>query len=43
MQSNNEEMIVTPWKVTGKMDYDKLIVQFGTQPLTDELLERIKK
>ncbi len=36
-------MIVTPWKVVGNIDYDKLIVQFGVEPLTDELLERVKK
>jgi tryptophanyl-tRNA synthetase len=36
-------MVVTPWEVTGKIDYEKLIKEFGTQPLTYELLERIKK
>jgi tryptophanyl-tRNA synthetase len=40
---NDEEMIVTPWEVRGKVDYDKLIRQFGTQPLTDRLLQRIQK
>ena len=43
MTSNNDEMIVTPWKVSGKIDYDKLIAQFGTQPLTEEILQKIKK
>jgi tryptophanyl-tRNA synthetase len=36
-------MIVTPWEVRGEMDYDKLIKQFGTQHLTDSLLERLRK
>jgi len=36
-------MIVTPWEVSGKIDYDKLIREFGTQPLTPEILERFKK
>ncbi|MGQ9565015.1 MAG: tryptophan--tRNA ligase [Candidatus Bathyarchaeales archaeon] len=40
---NEEEMIVTPWEVRGKIDYEKLIREFGTQPLTDELMERMKK
>jgi tryptophanyl-tRNA synthetase len=40
---NNEEMVVTPWEVRGKIDYDKLIREFGTQPLTPELLDRIRK
>ena len=39
----NEEMIVTPWEVRGKIDYERLIREFGTQPLTDELMERMKK
>jgi len=40
---NNEEMVVTPWEVAGKIDYDKLIREFGTQPLTPEILDRIRK
>ena len=41
-QSNDEEMIVTPWEVAGKIDYEKLIREFGTQPLTPELLARFE-
>jgi tryptophanyl-tRNA synthetase len=37
------EMVVTPWEVRGKVDYDRLIREFGTQPLTDELLQRLAK
>jgi len=40
---NEEEMIVTPWEVRGKIDYEKLIREFGTQPLTDELMARMEK
>jgi tryptophanyl-tRNA synthetase len=36
-------MVVTPWEVAGKIDYDKLIREFGTQPLTPETLDRIRK
>jgi len=43
MSADNEEMVVTPWEVSGKIDYDKLIREFGTQPLTPEILDRIKK
>ncbi len=32
-----EELVVTPWEVKGKVDYDKLIKQFGTSPITAEL------
>jgi tryptophanyl-tRNA synthetase len=37
------EMVVTPWEVRGKVDYERLIREFGTQPLTDELLRRLAK
>jgi tryptophanyl-tRNA synthetase len=35
-------MVVTPWEVKGKVDYDRLIKDFGTQPLTPELLKRVE-
>jgi tryptophanyl-tRNA synthetase len=38
-----QDFTVNPWEVKGKVDYDKLIVQFGTQPITDELRERIRR
>jgi len=38
-----EQFVVTPWEVSGKVDYEKLIKEFGTEPITDELLGRIKK
>jgi tryptophanyl-tRNA synthetase len=34
-------MIVTPWEVRGKVDYERLIREFGTQPLTEDLLKRV--
>ncbi|UCD46112.1 MAG: tryptophan--tRNA ligase [Candidatus Bathyarchaeota archaeon] len=34
-------MVVTPWEFSGDIDYDKLIQRFGTQPLTEEILDRI--
>ncbi len=37
------EMKVTPWTVEGEIDYKKLIKQFGTEPLTDKLIDKIKK
>ena len=35
-------MVVTPWEVKGKVDYERLIKEFGTQPLTPELLKRVE-
>jgi tryptophanyl-tRNA synthetase len=34
---------VTPWEVEGEVDYDKLIKEFGTSPLTGDILERVQK
>ena len=35
--------VVTPWEVRGKVDYEKLIKKFGTKPIDQRLLNRIKK
>ena len=43
MTEDNEKMVVTPWEVRGVVDYDKLIAQFGVQPMTPNLAERITK
>jgi tryptophanyl-tRNA synthetase len=40
---DKNEMIVTPWEVKGKVDYERLIREFGTQHLTDEIIERLGK
>jgi len=40
---NKNEMVVTPWEVRGKVDYERLIQEFGTQPLTEELLQKLAK
>lgn len=34
---------VTPWEVSGEIDYDKLIREFGVKPLDDKLLKRLEK
>ncbi|MBM3291119.1 tryptophan--tRNA ligase [Candidatus Bathyarchaeota archaeon] len=36
-------MVVTPWEVSGEIDYDKLIENFGTNKLTDELKQKLAK
>lgn len=38
----NEDFNVTPWEVTGKVDYQKLIEKFGTSPINQEILDRIR-
>ena len=38
--SQNNNMQVDPWTVTGTVDYMKLIDKFGTSPINGELLKR---
>ena len=38
-----EEFKVTPWEVTGDIDYDLLQEKFGTTPIDDALIERLSK
>lgn len=37
-----EEFFVNHEKVEGKIDYDKLIVRFGSDSITPELVDRIE-
>jgi tryptophanyl-tRNA synthetase len=39
----DEKFTVTPWEVSGSIDYDKLTRQFGTSRISPELKERMKK
>jgi len=43
VDEEKNEMVVTPWEVKGKVDYERLIREFGTQPVTEELLQRIAR
>ncbi len=38
-----EEFVVTPWEVKGEVDYDKLVHEFGTSLIGQDLLDRIAK
>lgn len=38
-----DDFKVTPWEVTGDIDYDLLAERFGTTPIDDALLNRISK
>jgi len=40
---STEDFVVTPWHVEGDIDYDKLIKQFGTEKISESILERIRK
>ncbi|MDG6935092.1 MAG: tryptophan--tRNA ligase [Nitrososphaerota archaeon] len=41
--THNSDFNVTPWEVTGQVDYAKLIKKFGTQPIGDDLKQRLFK
>ena len=38
-----EQQVVTPWEVSGNIDYTKLVKEFGTQQISEQLLARLKK
>ncbi|MBW2978056.1 tryptophan--tRNA ligase [Candidatus Woesearchaeota archaeon] len=38
-----KEFVVTPWEVTGDVDYKRLVREFGIKEIDDSLLKRIKK
>ena len=38
-----EDCVVTPWEVTGEVDYDELMRRFGTQRIDDALRARIRR
>ena len=40
---SSDEFVVTPWHVEGDIDYDKLIKQFGTQKISNEILTKLQK
>ena len=37
----DKKFVVTPWEVSGVVDYDRLIREFGTQPITGSLPKRL--
>ena len=37
------KFVVTPWEVSGDVDYDKLVEKFGTGLVSQRLINRIKK
>ncbi|MEM3857684.1 MAG: tryptophan--tRNA ligase, partial [Thermoprotei archaeon] len=41
MGTEKDSFVVTPWEVKGKVDYDRIVREFGTQRLTAELKKRL--
>jgi len=42
VNGQNNDFVVTPWEVHGKIDYNRLMEKFGTSPISEGLLERIR-
>lgn len=38
-----EDYEVTPWEVRGRIDYDRLVAEFGVEKISPELLEEFKR
>ncbi|HLF06239.1 MAG TPA: tryptophan--tRNA ligase [Thermoplasmata archaeon] len=38
-----DEFKVTPWEVTGRVDYERLVKEFGTQRLTSDVIARLSR
>lgn len=38
-----KKYVVTPWEVSGEIDYGKLIKEFGVKPLDNKILARLEK
>ena len=38
-----KKYVVTPWEVSGEIDYDKLIREFGVKSLDEKILARLEK
>lgn len=38
-----KEFNVTPWEVSGEVDYDKLVKEFGTSLITDKIRKKLEK
>ncbi len=43
MSSGSNSFKVTPWEVEGAVNYDRLVQEFGTQLISDSLMERVVK
>ena len=39
---SEKKFVVTPWEVSGVVDYEKLIREFGTQPISEALARRLE-
>jgi tryptophanyl-tRNA synthetase len=41
--AKDSNFVVTPWEVTGEIDYDKVIKDFGVERISPELMDRLEK
>ncbi len=41
-KNHKENFTVTPWDVSGEVDYDKLVKDFGVSPISDKIKKRLE-
>ena len=42
-KENEKDAVVNPWEVSGTVKYDRLVEEFGTQLITDDLIKRFEQ
>lgn len=42
-EEEKKDFVVTPWDVSGTLDYNKLVEKFGTQLIDQKLLHKFKR
>ena len=43
MEKRDKKMKVTPWDVSGDINYDRLVKEFGVQKIDSKIIDRIRK
>src|ERR671931_874254 len=41
--NHEDDFKVTPWEVEGEIDYNKLMERFGTQPITQTIIDKVRR
>ena len=41
--NHEDDFKVTPWEVQGEIDYNKLMERFGTQPITQTIIDKVRR
>ena len=39
--NDSEDSKMTPWEVSGRVDYDKIMTKFGTEPIDQNIIKSL--